>query len=144
MIAQNLDSQAFLFHFMYQQHIHMYISIHTAKGSYPQTQISYQQMDNIFYTSRQSYADAMGCFCCCCFLQSFDKFVNSLHKVVKDSQIYQSSQIIDTKKMYKISNSELCIIRNHHSPSVLDISSNKSTIQFCTTRRMTEITSNVL
>ena len=78
---------------MYQQHIHMYVSIHTAKGSYPQTQISYQQMDNIFYTSCQSYADAMGCFCCCCFLQSFDKFVNSLHKVVRKYQIYQSSDI---------------------------------------------------
>ena len=143
MIAQNLNSQAFLFHFMYQRHIHMYVSIHTAKGSYPQTQISYQQMDNIFYTSCQSYADAMGCFCCCCFLQSFYKFVKTLHKMVRNYQIYQSSEIL-RKRIQKISKTELCITRNHHSPSVLDKSSNKGTIQFCTTRRMTEITSNVL
>ena len=48
------------------------------------------------------------------FLQSFDKFVNSLHQVMRKYQIYQSS---DIKRIYKTSKTELCITRNHLSTS---------------------------
>ena len=33
-------------------------------------------------------------FCCCCFLQSFDEFVNSLQKKMRNYQVYQNDEIL--------------------------------------------------